>query len=131
VVSYCARLLLLLFGHAAHIQHIVAPVHAPPTAPHVALCARSGSIRRRAGRQLASVASLAAHTGAAGWHTPDEHLSQVSSELAVNVLLRARQLQVHVGVHGHKVACNRHALSRTKRSEPQRCMHTQSSAHTT
>jgi len=92
--------------------------------PLILPCAQKVRKRRRwAGRQLASVIGLAARTGAADGHTPDEHLSQVASELAVNVLLRARQLQVHVGVHGHKVACTRHALNETERSEPHRCTH--------
>ena len=37
--------------------------------------------------------------------SPDQHLPQVSCELPINVLLRAGQLQVHVRVNRHKVAC--------------------------
>lgn len=38
-------------------------------------------------------------------HAPNENLAQAASELAINVLLSADQLQVHVRVHRHQQAC--------------------------
>lgn len=46
---------------------------------------------------------------------PNEHLSQVARELAVNVLLSAGQLQVHVRVNRHQVACRQAAGGRGER----------------
>ena len=47
---------------------------------------------------------------------PDEHLAEVAREGAVNPLLRARQLQVHVLVHRRQVACAGQRAPRGKSS---------------
>ena len=52
---------------------------------------------------------------------PDEHLAEVAGELPIDPFFCARQLQVHVRIHGDEIPCGEPCARRGRRSEHAAC----------